>query len=154
MLSLRSTTRRAIGWRSDAMLFLIAMSVAAADPFDCTVTRVHDGDGPLWCSNGIKVRVAGIQAPDFESAEPCHRQGASRANYTCDDAAADRSQRTVERLVLHQTMRCQPVGMSYKRVVARCTLADGRSLSCAVIAAGAAVRWDRYWRQYHMGECR
>ena len=133
------------------MLFLIAL---AAGAFPCTVSRVHDGDGPLWCSNGIKVRIAGVQAPDFESAEPCRRHDTSRANYTCDDASADRSRRIVERIVLHRTMICQPMGMSYKRVVARCTLADGRSLSCAAIAAGAAARWDRYWRQYRMGECR
>lgn len=129
-------------------------AVIAAASFHCTVTRVHDGDGPLWCANGIKVRIAGVQAPDYEDAEPCRRRDASRANYICDNAAADRSQQIVERLVLHQSMTCQPMGMSYSRVVARCTLADGRSLSCAAIAAGAAVRWDRYWRQYGMGECR
>jgi len=134
------------------MLFLMAL--LAAGPFSCTVTRVHDGDGPLWCSNGIKVRIAGVQAPDFESAAPCHRSDSRRANYICNDAAATRSQQIVERIVLHQTMTCQPMGTSYSRVVARCTLGDGRSLSCAVVTAGAAVRWDRYWRQYRMGECR
>jgi endonuclease YncB( thermonuclease family) len=148
----RSTMRRATGWRSDAMLFLMAL--AAAGTFSCTVTRVHDGDGPLWCASGIKVRIAGVQAPDFKSAAPCHRPDARRGNYICDDAAATRSQQVVERIVLHQTMRCQPMGTSYKRVVARCTLGDGRSLSCTVIAAGAAVRWERYWRRYRMGGCR
>lgn len=131
---------------------IVMMAYAAA--FTCDVVRVHDGDGPLWCRNGMKVRVAGIQAPDFESAEPCRRQDASRANYTCDDGAAERSRRIVERLVLNRTLACQAIGKSYKRVVARCVLPDGRSLSCATIAAGAAVRWDRYWRQYKMGECR
>lgn len=123
-------------------------------PFVCAVVRVHDGDGPLWCANGIKVRIAGVQAPDYEDAEPCRRRDASRANYTCDNAAADRSRQIVERLVLRQSLNCQPMGRSYARVVARCTLPDGRSLSCAVIAAGAAVRWDRYWRQYRMAACR
>lgn len=130
------------------------MPISPAAPFTCAVVRVHDGDGPLWCANGIKVRIAGVQAPDYEDAEPCRRPDKRRGRYTCNDAAADRSRQTVERLVLRQTLSCQPVGMSYARVVARCTLADGRSLSCAVIAAGAAVRWDRYWRQYRMGECR
>ena len=123
-------------------------------PFTCVVVRVHDGDGPLWCANGIKVRIAGVQAPDYEDAEPCRRRDASRANYTCDNAAANRSQQIAERLVLRQTLTCQPVGMSYARVVARCKLADGRSLSCVAIAAGGATRWHRYWRQYRMGECR
>jgi endonuclease YncB( thermonuclease family) len=123
--------------------------IAAA--FLCLVTHVHDGDGPLWCGNGIKVRVAGIQAPDFESAEPC-RLG--KAAYVCSDVQAKRSRAIVQRLVMGKTLTCQPVGKSYERVVARCTLPDGRSLSCAAIAAGAATRWDSYWRRYGMGECR
>lgn len=123
-------------------------------PFVCAVVKVHDGDGPLWCRLGQKVRVAGIQAPDFKSAEPCRRPAARRATYTCDDTAARLSQQIVSRLTLHQRLVCQPTGTSYKRVVARCTLPDGRSLSCATIAAGAAVRWDTYWRRYKMGECR
>ncbi len=123
-------------------------------PFVCEVVKVHDGDGPLWCRSGQKVRVAGIQAPDFESAEPCCRLDARRANYTCDDAAAARSQQTVSGLTLGKRLVCQPTGTSYKRVVPRCTLPDGRSLSCAAIAAGAAVRWDTYWRRYKMRECR
>lgn len=128
--------------------------VIAAAPFTCEVVRVHDGDGPLWCATGQKVRVAGIQAPDFESAEPCRRPARARRAYRCDDRAAARAQQIVERLTLRQRLTCRAVDMSYGRVVARCTLPDGRSLSCAAIAAGAAVRWDRYWRQYHMGECR
>ncbi|WP_249340554.1 hypothetical protein [Sphingomonas sp. 2SG] len=63
----------------------------------------------------------------------------------------------MSRLTLGKRLTCQPQGKSYSRIVARCTLPDGRSLSCAVIAAGAAgaaVRWDWYWRQYGMGECR
>lgn len=132
-------------------MLLPLLATALAPSFTCTVTRVHDGDGPLWCSNGIKVRVAGVQAPDFENAEPCRRH---RAGYTCSNAAAQRSRLIVERMTLNRTMRCQPTGKSYARVVARCTLADGRSLSCAVLAAGAAVRWDSYWRRYRMGDCR
>ncbi|MEG3089397.1 thermonuclease family protein [Sphingomonas sp. PB4P5] len=123
----------------------------AAASFLCLVTRVHDGDGPLWCGNGMKVRVAGIQAPDFENAEPCRKP---KPNYVCSDAQAERSRRIVERLALNKTMSCQPVGRSYQRVVARCTLPDGRSLSCAILAAGAAARWDSYWHRYRMGECR
>ena len=125
--------------------------VIAAASFTCTVTRVHDGDGPLWCSNGQKVRIAGVQAPDFESAQPCRTH---RVGYNCSNAAAERSRVIVERIALNRTMRCQSTGKSYNRVVARCTLPDGRSLSCAVLAAGGAVKWERYWRRYGMGGCR
>lgn len=132
----------------------LGMTAAPPPPLVCHVVRVHDGDGPLWCRSGLKIRVAGIQAPDFESAGPCRRPAARRAAYTCDDRAAARSQRIVSNLILGKRLACQPTGESYSRIVARCTLPDGRSLSCAAIAAGAAIRWDRYWRQYRMGECR
>ena len=112
------------------------MAVLPAAPFTCVVVRAHDDDGPLWCSKGIRVRIAGVQAPDYEGAEPCRRPDARRANYTCDNAAADRSRQIVQRVTLRQTMTCQSVGASYSREVARCTLPDGRSLSCAVIATG------------------
>lgn len=124
---------------------------ATLPPFTCEVVRVHDGDGPLWCRNGRKIRVAGIQTPDFTSAQPCRTH---RAGYVCDDRAAAASQRVASRLTLRKRLTCQPVDRSYKRVVARCTLPDGRSLSCAMLAAGAATRWDTYWRRYKMGECR
>jgi hypothetical protein len=90
----QSMTRRAIGWRSDVM------PAVAAAPFVWVVVRVHDGDGLLWCRSGQKIRVASIQAPDFTSAEPCRRPDSRRANYTCDDQAATRSQQIVSRLVL------------------------------------------------------
>ena len=122
-------------------------------PFICQVVKVHDGDGPIWCLNGRKVRIAGVQAPDFESAAPCRDRRRIAGNYTCDDAAARQSQRIVEQLTLNQRLQCSPVDRSYARVVARCTLSDGRSLSCATIAAGAAVRWLSYWRRYRMGAC-
>jgi endonuclease YncB( thermonuclease family) len=134
-----------------ALILFLLLAAAPLPTFQCTVTRVHDGDGPLWCANGIKIRVAGIQAPDLEDAEPCRRR---QRSYVCSDVRAQRSQQIVERLTLGKSMECQPVDRSYARVVARCTLPDGRSLSCAIVAAGAATRWDIYWRRYRMGECR
>ena len=135
-------------------MIVLALAAAALPAFTCDVVRVHDGDGPLWCRSGEKVRVAGIQAPDFESAAPCRRLAARRPAYTCDDRAAARAQRIVSGLTLGKRLTCQPQGKSYSRIVARCRLPDGRSLSCAAIASGAAVRWDRFWRQYGMGDCR
>lgn len=120
------------------------MAVDLPPAFACEVIRVHDGDGPLWCRSGEKIRVAGVQAPDFTSAEPCRQH---RAEYLCDNVAAERSRAVATRLTLHQRLTCRPVDRSYSRVVARCTLPDGGSLSCALLAAGAAQRWDRYWRR-------
>jgi endonuclease YncB( thermonuclease family) len=124
--------------------------VLAVAPFACEVVRVHDGDGPLWCANGVKIRVAGIQAPDFEDAGPCR---AGRAEFVCSNAQAERCRVIVERLTLHRSLTCEPFGKSYDRVVARCRFADGRDLACTIIAVGAATRWDRYWRGYKLPDC-
>jgi endonuclease YncB( thermonuclease family) len=133
-----------------SLLSTIAAVVPANGVFTCQVVAVHDGDGPIRCANGIKVRVAGVQAPDYESAEPCR---VHRARYVCSDAQADRSRTIVMRLVQHQTLACVAVGKSYARVVARCQFANGLDLSCAILASGAATRWDSYWRRYRMGAC-
>lgn len=130
---------------------MIFLSLAAAASFSCRVVRVHDGDGPIWCANGMKVRTAGVQAPDFESATPCRTR---KTNYVCDDLEAEASRVIVERLVLGRTMTCLPVDRSYKRIVARCTLPNGSSLTCATIEAGAARKWDKYWRRYKLQPCR
>ena len=132
------------------LLSIISAVVPTNGTFTCQVIAVHDGDGPIRCANGIKVRVAGVQAPDYESAEPCR---VHRAGYVCSDVEADRSRAIVTRMVLHQTLACVAVGKSYARVVARCQFANGRDLSCAILASGAGTRWDSYWRLYWMGTC-
>lgn len=128
-----------------------AAQVTTGQSFTCDVIRVHDGDGPLTCANGVKIRIAAVQSPDFESAEPC-RTG--KANYVCDNRRARAAQRVTEGLVLGKRLTCTAVDKSWNRVVARCWLPDGRSLTCAVIARGGGRRWDAYWRRYRMGECR
>lgn len=118
------------------------MILALAASFTCAVIQVHDGD-TFRCADGTRVRVAGVDANEMNGT--CHNVCAPMSAVKARDYAAG--------LILHQRIACQPVGTSYKRVVARCTLPDGRSLSCALLAHGAAVRWDRYWKQYKMGRC-
>jgi len=129
---------------------LLAVALAKGQSFTCTVTRVHDGDGPLWCAEGPKVRVAGIQAPDFERAEPCRRR---KAGYVCSDVRARASQRIVSALVLHRRLRCVALEPSYSRMVATCRLPDGHDLACAAVRAGAANWWAAYVRRYRLEKC-
>lgn len=132
------------------MIALLALQLAAGQPFACTVTRVHDGDGPLWCAEGPKVRVAGIQAPDYASAEPCRRR---KTGYVCGDAQARASQRIVARMVLGQRLRCVALEPSYSRMVATCRLGDGRDLACAIVRSGAAAWWPAFVRRYRLKPC-
>ncbi len=129
---------------------LAAAQVTTGQSFTCTVIRVHDGDGPLTCANGVKIRIAGVQAPDFESAEPCR---VGKPGYVCDDTRARAAQRVTAGLTLGKRLHCTAVDKSWNRVVARCWLPDNRSLTCAVIARGGWA-WPEYWRRYRMEECR
>lgn len=115
-------------------------------PITCEVVSVYDADGPIRCRNGVKIRVAGVNAREVD--------GTCRSNAPCPLMRHEQAKPITERLVLRKTLTCQRVGTSYRRVVARCQLPDGRSLSCALIASGAAVKWPSYWRRYEMGKCR
>lgn len=125
--------------------------IADAPPaFECIVVSVYDGDGPIHCANGVKIRVAGIQAPDFERAEPCRRR---KAGYVCSNLEAALAQQRVSRLVMGKTLACHQVGTSYARIVARCTLPDRSDLACSIVTLGAAEWWPGYVRRYHLRRC-
>ena len=41
--------------------------VASGGTFHCTPERLWDGDGPIWCAEGPRVRLAGIAAAEIDS---------------------------------------------------------------------------------------
>jgi endonuclease YncB( thermonuclease family) len=104
--------------------------------FVCLVAAVVDAD-TLRCDDGQRLRIAGISARE--------RDGSCNSP-VCPAMRHRQARPLVESLVLRRRLTCRSVGQSYGRVVASCELPAGGSLSCAVIASGAAVRWDRYWR--------
>lgn len=129
---------------------LLALSqIATGQTFACRPVSVHDGD-TFRCADGTRIRIAGVDSPDFESASPCRQR---RANVVCDNVKANRARLVTTRLVEGKTLKCHAAGRSYNRVVARCWLPDNRSLSCAIIAGGGGVRLDGFWRRYGMGFC-
>lgn len=131
--------------------------VAAGLVFLCTPTLVADGDGPIWCAEGPRVRVAGIAARE--------RDGSCRRGHPCPAASADAAMQALVNLLggsrgsvrfrgaaYHHVrvgapaMRCLSIGPAGgNRTGAFCTLGDGRDLNCAMLATGTVVRWDRYW---------
>lgn len=127
--------------------------IAAGLVFICTPVAVWDGDGPVWCAEGPRVRLAGIAAR--ESDETC------RSNQPCPNASAIAARDALVGLLGgahgkrpegHVVVRARPMQCVSRgpaggsRTAAFCTLADGRDLSCALVATGKVLRWDRYWR--------
>jgi len=71
------------------MLHLIAslIVIAAGNHFTCTPTRVWDGDGPIWCAEGMKIRLAGVAAREIDGScrawQPCPAASGVAARRRC-----------------------------------------------------------------------
>ncbi|HAU22975.1 MAG TPA: hypothetical protein DCS24_10375 [Erythrobacter sp.] len=134
------------------LLFASVSIVPEGETFDCTPVRVWDGDGPVWCAEGPRVRLSGIAAREID--ETC------RSNQPCPSASAADARdylvsiigRPVGKsehghvLVQGPTMRCLSTGSAGgNRTGAWCVSPQGGDLSCAMVASGYALKWDRYW---------
>ncbi len=126
-----------------ALAFLPDRNSATATPalhlangFTCDVTGVHDGDGPIYCADGRKVRLTAIAARELdESCRPWH---------PCPSASGTSARARLTALASGQRLTCEPTGESYGRITAWCWRADGVELNCAMVESGAALHWRRY----------
>ena len=135
------------------MLLLIAASiVASGQTLTCTPVRVWDGDGPVWCEEGPRLRLSGIAAREMD--------GTCNPNQPCPDASAIEARDALVNLmggprgvaatghiiVAGRPMRCVSTGPAGgSRTGAWCTLPSGADLSCAMVATGTVLKWGRYW---------
>ncbi|NIO40574.1 MAG: hypothetical protein GTO41_10545 [Burkholderiales bacterium] len=123
------------------------LSLATAATFICTPIAVFDGDGPLWCEEGHKIRIASISAREID--------GTCRARHPCPDASGIAAHdalvsllgrptgrwRTGHITIAAEPIQCIAEGRSYGRIVASCRLNDGRDLGEAMIQTGTVLRW-------------
>ena len=116
----------------------------AASVFTCSVTKVHDGDGPIWCAERgldgkpIKIRLHAVAARELdETCSPGH---------PCPPATGAAAQRALERMALGKTLRCKATGTSFGRVTAWCWTRAGVELNCAMVKSGTALRWAKFDR--------
>ena len=137
-----------------ALLLAAAPAVVpAGQAFTCTPVSVWDGDGPIWCAEGPRIRLAGIAAREMD--------GSCRANQPCPRASEQSSRDQLVRLVGRATstsrdghvlvqgppLACRSQGGGGgTRTAAWCRTRSGVDLSCAMVRSGFALRWERYWR--------
>lgn len=130
---------------------VLAQVLAAGATFPCTPVAVWDGDGPIWCAEGPKIRLAGIAAREMD--------GSCRRGHPCPKASARAARdalvgllggsrgtlRTGHILVRAPTMRCVSEGSARgTRTAALCTLPGVGDLSCAMVRTNTVARWNRY----------
>lgn len=135
-----------------SLLFAASGSVPAGQSFECTPIRVWDGDGPVWCAEGPKVRLSGIAAREIDetcrSNQPCPEASAADARDYLVSLVGRPTGKSEHGHVLVQgpTMRCISTGSAGgSRTGAWCVSPRGGDLSCAMITSGYALKWDRYW---------
>jgi endonuclease YncB( thermonuclease family) len=136
-------------------LLIAVTAIPAGQAFTCTPTRVWDGDGPIWCEEGPRVRLAGIAAREMD--------GTCRDNQPCPAASAERSRDALAQLigkpvgqsreghvlVKGDKLTCRSEGSAGgSRTAAWCVSPTHGDLSCAMVKTGYALRWDRYWRHH------
>lgn len=104
--------------------FPLVASVARADGFSCTVSRVVDGY-TFHCTSGIKVRISGINAPEI------------------DETYGPVSQATLNGLIGGATVQCEPTGTTYDRIAAACYL-SGHDIGAMMVQRAMARDCPRY----------
>ena len=130
-----------------------AVAVPQAEPLvTCTAVSVWDGDGPVACREGWKLRLHGVAAREIDGTcrpgHPCPSASGIAARDALGALLGTAAGTTRDGHVLLRRphpMRCTITGGSYGRLTGWCRLADGRDLSCAMVASGTALRWARHW---------
>ena len=136
-----------------SFLLAAALIVPAGETFVCTPTRVWDGDGPIWCEEGPKVRLTGIATREIDNTcqktQPCPTGDAVEArDYLVRLVGEKVGQAGRHILVAGPPMRCVSTGGSYERTNAWCVSPKGGDLSCAMVATAYALRWERFWKEH------
>jgi endonuclease YncB( thermonuclease family) len=141
-----------------ALLSLALSVVPAGEEFTCTPTRVWDGDGPVWCKEGPRIRLAGIAAREIDDScrpnQPCPTASGAEARDALVNLIGTPTGRSIEGhvLVTGPAMRCVSAGNGVGvRTAAWCVSPLAGDVSCAVVKGGWALRWDRYWQDHSCG---
>lgn len=133
-----------------AILMMLAPAplVPRGQTFDCTPVRVWDGDGPLWCAEGPKVRIARIASREMDgtcrSGHPCPAASAKSARDALVALVGTPIGRSAQGhiLVRGPRLRCVSDGLGKAdRTAAWCTLPDGTDLGNRMLATGTVIPW-------------
>ncbi len=134
--------------------------VPAGHVFTCTPTQVRNGDGPIWCAEGPRIRLAAVAAREID--------GSCRPRHPCPLASGTEARAALVELlggpkgqaqqghvrVEAPTMTClSDGGEKDDRTAAWCVTLAGIELNCAMVRSGTALRWAYYDRDNRLSAC-
>jgi endonuclease YncB( thermonuclease family) len=129
--------------------------IPANQDFVCTPTHVWDGDGPIWCKEGPRVRIAGIAAREMDGTctpgHPCPSVSAEIARDALVDLLGTPAgvSRYGHILVNGPPLICRSDGSAGgNRTASWCVSPKNGDINCAMVRGGWALRWERYWRRH------
>lgn len=139
-------------------------ALPAAASFSCTPIKLWDGDGPIHCAEGPKIRLAGIAAREVRwtgsemidagcnEGHPCPKlSGVAARNHLARllTTGAVQPASTGHMMLRGPTLSCVSQGSAGgSRTAAWCSSPRAGSLSCAMLKSGYALKWPRYWRDH------
>lgn len=134
------------------MLFMLASGiVASGTSFTCTPIAVWDGDGPVWCAEGPKIRLTGIAAREIDEncrpGQPCPKSsGVAARDYLVSLLGGSMGRWADGHVkVSGVTLTCTSRGWAKgSRTAANCETGEGVNLSCAMVRSGYALPWASY----------
>ena len=130
---------------------MIVETIAVGITFLRTPVSVWDGDGPVWCEEGPRVRLHAIAAREID--ETC------RSNHPCPETSGVEAHDQLVSLIGQPTGRsrhghvlvsgpvliCRSYGSAGgARVDARCISPSVGDVGCRMVRDGYAVEWSRY----------
>lgn len=146
-------TNASQGNEEPVLLNALVPVISAGLTFYCTPSTVWDGDGPVWCAEGPRIRIAGVAARELD--------GTCRNKQPCPSMSGLQARDRLVRLlggprgtlptghikVRASRMTCKSVGSAGgSRTAAWCNSPDFGDLSCMTIRYGGAIKWARYWQ--------
>jgi endonuclease YncB( thermonuclease family) len=143
------------------MLLTLSAVFAAGQTFTCTPIRVWDGDGPIWCAEGPKIRLAAIATRELKLLNGRVVDAGCNVGHPCPHidglVARDALVRFIGRrigqsssghvLIQGPPLRCVSEGSGKgSRTAAWCSGSTG-DLSCTMVRGGYALRWSQHDRR-------
>lgn len=119
--------------------------------FTCTAVAVWDGDAPIWCAEGPRIRLEGIAAREIDGecrrGHPCPTaSGAAARDHLVKLLGGSKGTLSTGHIaVAGTTLSCLSGGNARgSRTAAFCSAPGVGDLSCAMVEGGYALPWSHY----------